>query len=64
MLRSADEPHLLSSSPVSGATESTTTMSLGSGYGYHDYLMLTDPDTASAWTKTGVDALEALIEVA
>lgn len=34
------------------------------GYAYHDHILDADPDTASAWTESGVNALEGLIEVA
>jgi hypothetical protein len=43
----------------SGATTVTSgAMTLSSSYGWQSYAMVTDPDTAAAWTQAGVDALE------
>lgn len=45
---------------ISGSTESTTTdsTSLTTSYSTRSQLFLTDPDTSSAWTLSGVDGIQ------
>lgn len=43
--------------------EDSATKNLSSGFAYYTHLMLVDPDTSIAWTESGVNGMQAGVEI-